>query len=144
MQNDFDTWNSLKKRLESREPGALLVPREREVWMCYLGRNLGFEQGGGSGDFGRPILVVKKFNTKMFWAVPLSTKQKDYDFYLNFTDPNGQKVSLILAQMRLISIKRFSRLLYELPARDLDDVRCRLIGFLQSKPRSGRGFSAPS
>jgi hypothetical protein len=50
----------------------------------------------------------------MFWCVPLSTKQKAFDFYYNFTDPDSNKVSAIIAQMRLLSVKRFSRKLYEL------------------------------
>ncbi len=141
---DFDTWNDVKKRLESSDTSEMLLPREREVWMCFLGKNLGFEQNGGQGDFSRPVLIVKKFNTKMFWVVPLSSKQKDYDFYFNFTDPASQKVSLILAQLRLVSIKRFSRVLYELPTCDFESVCSRLVGFIQSKPRTGRGFSAPS
>ena len=50
----------------------------------------------------------------MFWCVPLSTKQKRFDFYFNFTDPNGLKVSVILAQLKLTSIKRLKRKLYEI------------------------------
>jgi hypothetical protein len=47
--------------------------------------------------------------------VPLSTKQKRFDFYFNFTDPNKSPVSAILAQMKLVSIKRLQRKMYELP-----------------------------
>ena len=80
----------------------------------------------------------------MFWVIPLSTKQKDLDFYFNFTDPTGQNVSLILAQLRLVSCKRLNRVLYELPSSDFQEVQKRLVAFLKSKPRTGRGFSAPS
>ncbi len=66
----------------------------------------------------------------MFWAIPLSTKQKNLDFYFNFTDPNGQKVSAILAQMKLVSIKRLNRKLYETPCSFLDEVKQKLKSFL--------------
>ncbi len=143
MEKEFDRWNEIKKRLELSEPVSTLLPREREIWMCSLGRNLGFEQNGGGDNFSRPVLIVKKFNNQMFWAVPLSSKQKPYDFYFNLTDPSGEKVSLILAQIRLVSVKRLSRVLYELPNRDFEAVRSHLVTLIQSKPRTGRGFSTP-
>ena len=135
MKDDFDQWNEIKKDLEISEIPPLLLPREREVWMCSVGKNLGFEQNGSGDNFSRPALIIKKFNNQMFWVVPLSSKQKPFDFYFNFTDPNNQKVSVILAQLRLVSIKRFRRVLYELPGNDFEAVRSRLAAFIQSKPR---------
>ncbi len=81
--------------------------------MSALGRNIGYEQNGSGDNFARPVLIVKKFNNNMFWCVPLSTKQKHFDFYFNFTDPNEQKVSAILAQLKLVSVKRLKRKPYE-------------------------------
>ena len=45
---------------------------------------------------------------------PLSTKQKDLDYYYNFIDINNNKVSVILAHIKCLSIKRFERKLYVL------------------------------
>ena len=86
--------------MDARPGNKKLFPNTSEFWMCSLGRNIGFEQNGGGNNFSRPVLVAKKFNNQMFWIIPLSTKQKNLDFYFNFTDPNGQKVSCILAQLR--------------------------------------------
>ena len=66
----------------------------------------------------------------MFWAISLSTKQKDFDFYFNYTDPNDQKVSAILAQMKLISVKRLKRKLYEVPSELFEKIRQKLKSFL--------------
>ena len=128
LDNDFDKWNEIKKRIHAT--GSIKFPSEREVWMCIIGRNVGFEQNGGGQNFSRPILVLKKFNNQMFWMAPLSTKQKNLDFYYNFTDPEGRKVSVILAQLRLISIKRFSRKLYEISKDQFDEISKRIKGFL--------------
>lgn len=126
---DFDSWNEIKKKIETEgEPNKF--PKEGEVWMSSLGRNIGFEQNGNGDNFSRPILVIKKFNNHMFWYIPLSTKQKDFDFYFNFTDPHLQKVSAILAQMRLVSVKRLRRKLYDFAAEDLIKVRTKLKSFL--------------
>lgn len=103
---EYDEWNKLKQEIQSDGDLINIFPQEGEVWMSSLGRNIGFEQNGSGNNFSRPLLVVKKFNNHMFWCVPLSSKQKSFDFYHNFIDPNEQKVSAILAQLRLISVKR--------------------------------------
>ena len=77
------------------------------------------------------MLVVKKFNNHMFWCVPLSTKQKRFDFYFNFTDPNKQKVSAILAQLKLVSVKRLKRKLYEITPDLLAQMKAKLKNFLE-------------
>lgn len=130
MEKLFNVWNELKKSLSRKEIGIPFHPKEGEVWMTVIEKNIGFEQDGGGNNFSRPVLVVKKFNNQMFWAVPLSTKQKDFDFYYNFTDPNQQPVSLILAQMRLLSIKRFIRDMYKLPDEKFILVKQKIKDFL--------------
>ena len=127
MEKDFDRWNTIKKQLAHDVPLPLAFPKNGEVWMCTLGKNLGREQNGGPQDFSRPVLVIKKFNNEIFWVVPLSTKQKPLDFYFNYNDPSGAPV---LAQLRLVSINRFRRDIYVLPAALLREVRARLRAFL--------------
>jgi mRNA interferase MazF len=144
IQKDFDGWNEEKKKRDRRTPLAAPFPKEGVVWMCILGINIGFEQNGAGKNFERPALVIKKFNNQMYWVVPLSSKQKKYDFYFNFTDPNGQKVAAILAQMRLVSVKRFIRDMYRLDGHVFTRLIEVLTGFLKkSKPRTGRGSSRP-
>jgi mRNA interferase MazF len=127
---DFDQWNELKKKIEAEKNNPEKFPKEGEVWMSNVGRNIGFEQNGSGDNFSRPVLIVKKFNNHMFWAISLSTKQKDFDFYFNFTDSNNQKVSAILAQMKLISVKRLKRKLYEIPNELFDEMKQKLKSFL--------------
>jgi len=145
MKKDFNKWNEEKKRLDSTESDTRPFPKEQWVWVCSIGINIGFEQNGTSNEFERPALVVKKFNNQMYWVVPLSSKQKSFDFYYNFTDPVGNPVALISSQLRLVSIKRFKREMYRLSGADFDNLLSQLMGFLgKSKPRTGRGFSGPS
>lgn len=122
----FDEWNNLKKKIEEDELDPNKFPKEGEVWMSSLGRNIGYEQNGSSEGFSRPVLIVKKFNNHMFWVVPLSTKQKKFDFYFNYTDPNNQNVSAILAQLKLLSIKRLKRNMYSLDDTTLKDIKAKL------------------
>lgn len=98
--------------------------------MSSVGVNIGYEQNGSKDNFSRPMLIIKKFNNHMFWAIPLSTKQKDFDFYFNFTDPNGQKVSAILAQMKLVSVKRLKRDIYIMPLELFKEIKEKLKSFI--------------
>lgn len=130
MHSEFDSWNELKKKIEEETEQIDRFPKEGEIWMSTLGRNIGFEQNGIGDKFSRPVLIVKRFNNHMFWSVPLSTKQKAFNFYYNFTDPNDQKVSAILAQLKLLSVKRFKRKLYEVSSEELIRIKGRLTKFL--------------
>lgn len=98
--------------------------------MCVLGKNIGFEQNGGGDNFSRPLMIIKKFNNHMFWAIPLSTKQKKFDFYHNFTDPDNNPVSVILAQLKLVSLKRLKRKLYDMPREQLGEIKTKIDGLL--------------
>ena len=66
----------------------------------------------------------------MIWCIPLSTKQKEFDFYYNFTDPLHRKVSAILAQMKLLSVQRLKRRLYQLDQINYGTIIERIKGFL--------------
>lgn len=127
---EYDLWNELKKKIQSGVDAPDFFPKEGEVWMSSLGKNIGFEQNGGGTNFSRPVLVVKKFNNHMFWCASLSTKQKKFDFYYNFTDPSGEKVSVILAQLKLVSVKRLKRKLYDISSDNMKEVKEKLKKFL--------------
>ncbi len=142
MQKDFDRWNIKKKRIEDASPTHAFAASRRWVWMCALGVNVGFEEDGSMAQFERPVLIVAKINNQMYWVVPLSSKQRAFDFCYNFTDPNGHAVSALVAQMRLISAKRLQRRMYKMPAKEFDTIVDRLRGYLKkSEPRTGRGSS---
>lgn len=131
-ENDFDTWNVLKKRIEdNRTESGNVFPKEGEVWACMIGKNIGWEQDGKGSNFSRPVLILKKFNNQMSWIIPLSSKQKNIDFYSNFTDPYNRNVSAILAQLKLISVKRLERRIYIFPQKHLKEIKDKLKFFLQ-------------
>ena len=127
---DFDNWNILKKQTDSSEAILENFPKKGEVWMIILGKNIGSEQNGTGDDFMRPMVIIAKINNQMFWCIPLSTKQKDIYFYINFSDPENQKVTAIVGQLRLISIKRFQRRMYDLPWVIFDNIKKKIKNIL--------------
>jgi len=107
MEKDFDRWNRAKKSANQRGSEDIYF-REREIWWCMLGINIGFEQDGKGALSQRPVLILKKFNQYVMVVVPLSMRLKDNPFYLSFIAPDGVRRSAIISQIRLIDIRRLT------------------------------------
>ena len=76
MKN-FSKWNKKKIEVENRDIDALKINfKNREVWWCSLGENIGYEQDGKGENFERPILILRKFNKHIFLGIPLTTKKQ--------------------------------------------------------------------
>ena len=104
MQKDFRKWHDAKEELDNTQ--ARVFFHEREVWWCSIGLNIGFEQDGRGKDFARPILIFKKFNNEVFWAIPLSTKIKKGKFYVPIDLKDTMQRVAIISQLRLVDAKR--------------------------------------
>ena len=131
LVNDFENWNNEKQKIDNEEYSTENFPQIGEVWMGAVGKNIGFEQNGVGSNFSRPLAIVKKFNNKMFWVLSLSTKQKKLDFYYNFKDPNGHNSSIILAQLKLVSLKRLKRKMFNLSETDFKNILDKLRKYLE-------------
>jgi mRNA interferase MazF len=104
-KKDFWPWMSIKKRLHERETGELFF-REREIWWCALGANIGHEQDGTGRRFDRPVVILKKFNRYVFLGVPLTTRPKVGRYYLPVGTVDGKEAVAILSQIRFLDRKR--------------------------------------
>lgn len=104
---------------------------EREIWWCSIGVNLGQEEDGKNALFERPVLVLKKFNNRICWVLPMSTKQKDNIYYHRLAH-DGIIVSVVLSQIRLVSVKRFRRFVRKISPYQFESIRRKLISFLES------------
>lgn len=126
---DFDSWNKEKKGLEDHGPDGLPF-HEREIWWCSIGQNIGDEQDGKNELFERPVLVLKKFNSKICWALPMSTKKKNNKYYHPVTNDENSP-SVILSQLRLVSVKRFRRFIQKITPHQFEIVRERVINLIR-------------
>jgi mRNA interferase MazF len=127
---DFDSWNIEKKQLELNGHETLSF-HEREIWWCSIGFNLGDEQDGKNELFERPVLVIKKFNNKVAWVVPMTTKQKEGRYY-HTLEHDGTLFAVILSQLRLTSVRRFRRLIRKISPYQFSLIQKKLRYFLIS------------
>lgn len=105
MIKDFWKWHVIKRKTQLKKERPFF--HEREVWMCCLGANVGFEQDGRGEEFLRPILIFKKCNNEVFIGLPLTTSHKKGKYYFPI-EPIAEKEhsTIILSQVRLIDAKR--------------------------------------
>ncbi len=106
MKN-YKLWFTQKSKLEELGHETLSF-HEREIWWCSIGLNLGNEQDGKNNNFERPVLILRKFNKKLCWVLPLTSKIKSGEYYYTIYYKNTAS-TLILSQLRLISSKRLLR-----------------------------------
>lgn len=125
----FAKWTKIKYLISIAESKEDLYFYEREIWWASLGANIGFEQDGKNEMYERPVLVFKKFNENVFWALPLTSKQKEGKYYLK-TEYNGEVYNIILSQLRLISSKRLLRNIRTLPENEFNIIKYKIKEFL--------------
>lgn len=83
MEKDYAIWTPIKTKLNN----SAVYPigfKEREIWICNIGENIGFEEDGKGNSFTRPVLILKVFNRKFCHIIPLTTKRKEGIYYYFF------------------------------------------------------------
>lgn len=123
MEKDFDTWNKLKKQLDSRDEFPFASPRE--IWWCSMGLNVGVEINGKNENFERPVVIIRAYNTEMLKIVPLTTKLKVGKFYLKLNTDVSESCA-VLSQVRIISAKRLVRKVGKLSEKDFENIKKKL------------------
>ncbi|MDP3646386.1 MAG: type II toxin-antitoxin system PemK/MazF family toxin [bacterium] len=145
MQKDFDQWSGKKKSLHERRDTDHLYFRERDIWWCSLGVNVGFEQDGKGESSQRPVLVLRKFNRHVMLVLPLTTRSKPNNkYYISFIGPDGLERSAVLSQIRLIDIRRLNEHLFMLDEETFMRIKKATLDviadrFLELPPRKKRG-----
>ncbi len=126
----FIEWLTLKAKLE--EKSDIVRFSEREVWMCHFGENIGYESCGKNKLFHRPVIILHKFGAYSFFAIPLSTKLKDNDFYVEI-ETNGVLQSAMISQMRVLDVKRLHYRKGKLGKKEFEKVRSAFLEIFKDK-----------
>ena len=124
---EFVQWSKLKMQLSSHPSTPKII--EGEVWWCSLGRNLGVEMNGKSSLFSRPVLVYKKLGSLGFIGIPFTSKIKTGSWYTGIVF-HDKKQTVVLSQIRILSVARLSSRMGTLDIADFERVRKHLLQFL--------------
>jgi mRNA interferase MazF len=148
MEKDFDGWNINKKKVNNYVLNRDFFFHEREIWWCAVGINIGVESDGKNNFFERPVLVIRKFNSHMFWGVPLTSKIKEGVHYFSFSqlddDLCQREFCAYLTQIRSFSTKRMLRKVGMVDETVYTEIKKRLSEFVLSgyekiEPPHGEG-----
>ena len=127
MEKNFNDWSSLKQKLDTKTHN--LNFKERDIWWCSVGLNIGHEENGKSQFFSRPVLVVRKFNKNLFFGIPLTTKIKENKFYHKITFKNEDQCAM-LSQLKIFESKRMRSRMGDLPHGQFNEIRQKIAGII--------------
>ena len=123
MLKEFHDWHLVKSDLHQKQ-GASVFFKEREIWWCCVGCNVGYEINGKNADFSRPVLIIKKFGLDSFLGLPLTgTARDDYFHYPLGAEITGRAGSVVLSQLRHMDAKRLVRKMGVMPQDIFNKVR---------------------
>lgn len=105
MDDKFHKWHKIKYKIHNLDSSNLFF-KERDIWWCYFGLNIGFEQNGKNDFFLRPVLVLKKLSRNTCFVIPLSTKVKSGNYYFFLLSESNIIRIATLSQLKMIDVKR--------------------------------------
>lgn len=134
MIKHFIDW-ILTKIIIDKTPRNDLVINEGQVYWCFMGENVGFEQNGKGECFHRPVLVFKKFTNDIFWGIPMSTKNKDNKYYIKVLLKDVEQ-SAIISQLRVLDSKRLYLFIGYISKQDFNKIESKVISLIKRKSES--------
>ena len=104
MFEDFNKWN--KRKIEIHASKKYKHPKEREIWWCSVGMNIGTEIYGKDKDYSRPVLIVNVENGNNFIGVPLTSKLKNRKYSCIIKSINSKLSTALVYQIRNFDKRR--------------------------------------
>ena len=129
MLKDFIHWIQYKILLQDSPKN--IVFKEKQIWWCSLGVNIGVETDGKNDKFNRPVLVFKKFNHSQFWGIPLTSQIKEENSLYYKINLKGKVNYLCLSQMRVMDSNRLNNLISEMDKSIFIRVKAKIIEIIQ-------------
>lgn len=129
MLKDFINWIQYKILLHGSPKNVVF--KEKQIWWCSLGINIGVEQDGKNQKFNRPVLIIKKFNHKQFWGIPLTSQIKNESELYFQINLKGKISYLCLSQMRVMDSKRLNNLISQMDESIFVQVKNKIVEILQ-------------
>lgn len=119
-KNDkINSWTLNKKKIVNSKKEIFF--KERDIFFLYHWENIWFEQNWTWKDFLRPVIILKKFWNKSFLWVSLTTTEREWDFFFNFTflkEWFKRKNTALLNQIKTFDLNRLKHKIWVIEERD--------------------------
>ena len=120
----FQEWFEIKPRLDQSNHQPPLV-KDRDIFWCRIGENIGTEISGKGREFFRPVVILKKLSKYTFMVVPTSTQIKEGSWFVNFIFGDKEMVAC-LHQIKVVDYRRLEDKIGSLSIKDFGNIK---IGF---------------
>jgi len=132
-QNQFDKWNNIKQKIEKKR--TKIKFSQGNIYFMSIGHNIGYEVYGKKELFLRPVLVYRKLSSTSFIGIPLTSKQKEGNYYFTFRYTNKTLSTALLNQIRVFDIKRAYYYDGYIKTKDFAKLRDKLKEFMDITPK---------
>ena len=109
---DFDDWNKKKIKIDANQD--FNHPKEKEIWWCSIGMNVGSEVFGKGHDYTRPVLVINAEGSESFIGIPLTSNIKNKKYSCIIKTNDGVLHTALLYQIRSFDKRRLTERKYVL------------------------------
>jgi mRNA interferase MazF len=120
MKN-FHDWNKKKIKIDAGQ--TFNHPKEKEIWWCSIGINVGTEVFGKGADYTRPVLVINSESSESFIGIPLSSKIKSKKYSCIIKTDDGVLHTALLYQIRSFDKRRLTERKYVLSGEEYLKVK---------------------
>lgn len=101
---DFYSWNERKIKIDSNK--KYHHPKEKEVWWCSIGLNVGTEIFGKSSYYTRPVLIINAEGSENFIGIPLTSKIKNGKYCCSVELDHGVLSTVLVYKIRNFDKRR--------------------------------------
>jgi hypothetical protein len=125
---NFLDWFKLKPKLDNSNHKPPLF-KEREIWWCSIGENIGTEVSGKSEKYTRPVVIYKKLSKYTFLGIPTTTQLFDQKgkprigTWYQEIEINNIKMLAVLSQIRVLDYRRLDNLIAEIDGKDYGPIK---------------------
>lgn len=119
MLKDFEKWNSVKQRLDTKEKHLFF--KEGEIWWVSLGINIAVEVCG-KGETNRPVLILRKLSKDSCIVLPLTSRARAGSWFRKIL-VKGQPNWILLHQIKFLSINHFQKRIEQISEEDFIEIK---------------------
>jgi len=116
----FSSWFRIKSGIDAKSHRPPFF-KEREVWWCSIGENVGVEISGKGAYFRRPVLVLRKLDRYTFIGAPLTRTLRNGDWFETIII-GGIANTVVIAQLRHFDYRRMDKICATIPDQEFERV----------------------